>query len=100
VKTNCRRKSLKFHGFITAAHDASDGQLAERHVEPTMPLPPARNAVRTAWRELGVLVRIIMKVRAAIASRVPVGYEDESGFHYNANAGDRLSLFFTDNSTL
>jgi hypothetical protein len=33
-------------------------------------------------------VRTIAKVCAAIASRVPVAFEDETGFHYGTNDGD------------
>jgi hypothetical protein len=42
----------------------------------------------------------IAKLRAATASHVPVGYEDETGFHYGANTGDGLSLFFADHNVL
>ncbi len=28
------------------------------------------------------------KLRTVVASRVPTGYEDETGFHYGTNAGD------------
>jgi len=94
MKTNCRKKVLKFHGFITAAQDASDSQLAERYVEPAMPLQSDTNAVHTAWREAWLPARIIAKLRAAIPSHVPVGYEDETGFHYGANAGDRFFFIF------
>jgi hypothetical protein len=76
MKTNCRKNLLTFGGFITAAQDVWDDQLAEQYVEPTMPLPSARNAVQTAWHEAGFAVRIIAKWRVAIASHVPVGYED------------------------
>ncbi len=38
------------------------------------------------WMKAVFPVRIIGKVCAAIASRVPVGYEDEAGFHYGRNA--------------
>jgi hypothetical protein len=75
MKTNCRKKPLTFVGLITAALAASDGQLAEQYVEPTKPLPSVKNAVETAWRK-------------AIASHVPVGYEDETGFHYGPHPGD------------
>ncbi|MFZ1073020.1 MAG: hypothetical protein WAO21_06235 [Verrucomicrobiia bacterium] len=51
MKTNCRRKSLKFGRFMT-------------------------------------------KLRATIAAHVPAGYEDESGFHYVADAGDCFSFDF------
>jgi len=33
-------------------------------------------------------VRIIMKLRAAIEARVPVGYEDAKGFHFGADAAE------------
>ncbi|MGD0745289.1 MAG: hypothetical protein ABSA45_09055 [Verrucomicrobiota bacterium] len=36
----------------------------------------------------------IAKLRAAIAFPVPAGYEDETGFHYGAQAGDRFILSF------
>ena len=62
-------------------------QLAERHVEQTMPSSSA-NTLRFAWHEVRFPVRIIAKLRAAIEARVPVGYEDETGFHYGADATD------------
>ena len=62
-------------------------QLAERHVEQTMPLSSA-NTLRIAWHEVRFPVRIIAKLRAAIEARVPVGYEDETGFHYSLKASD------------
>jgi hypothetical protein len=30
----------------------------------------------------------MQKLRAAIEARVPVGYEDETGFHYSLKASD------------
>ena len=69
--TNWRKKPLSFAGFITAAH-----------------------AVQTAWHEAGFPVRIIGNLYAAIASHVPVGYEDETGFHYGANPREQFLLIF------
>ena len=63
-------------------------QLAERHVEQTMPSSSASNPLRIAWHEVSFPVRIIAKLRAAIEVRAPVGYEDETGFHYGADAAD------------
>jgi hypothetical protein len=63
-------------------------QLAERHVEQTMSSSSVGNTLRIAWHEAGYPVRIIAKLRAAIEARMPVGYEDESGFHYGADATD------------
>ncbi len=44
--------------------------------------------LRIAWQEVSFPVRIIAQLRAAIADRVPVGYEDETGFHYGMKASD------------
>jgi hypothetical protein len=63
-------------------------QLAERHVEQTMPSSFASSPLRIAWHEVRFPVQIIAKLRAAIEAQVPVGYEHESGFHYGADATD------------
>jgi len=65
MQTNCRKKCLTFGGFTTAAH-----------------------AVQTAWHKAGIPVRIAKKLRAVIAAKMPVGYEDRTGFHYGMDAGD------------
>jgi hypothetical protein len=44
--------------------------------------PFKNNAIQLERRGAGFLVRIITKVFAAITFRMPVGYEDETGFHY------------------
>jgi hypothetical protein len=62
-------------------------QLAERHVEQTPPAPTAGN-LRIAWYEVRFPVRIMQQLQAAIETRVPVGYEDETGFHYSLKASD------------
>jgi hypothetical protein len=62
-------------------------QLAERHVEQTMPSSSA-GSLRIAWHAVRFPVRIMQKLRAAIEARVPVGYEDETGFHYSLKASD------------
>jgi hypothetical protein len=91
MKTNCRKNTLTFGGFIRVAHDAWNDSLAERYVEPETPLVSARNAVQVAGPKAGFPNRITAKLRAAIDSHVPVGYEDETGFHYGTNAGDGAS---------
>jgi len=63
-------------------------QLAHRRIDQTMHLPLNRNATRIAWHEVGSPVRIIAILRATIEARVPVGYEDEAGFHYGSDASD------------
>ena len=62
-------------------------QLAERHVEQT-PRSSSAGSLRIAWHEVRFPVRIVAKLRAAIETRVPVGYEDETGFHYSLKASD------------
>jgi hypothetical protein len=62
-------------------------QLAKRHVEQTMPSSSA-GSLRIAWHAVRFPVRIMQKLRAAIETRVPVGYEDETGFHYSMKASD------------
>ncbi len=84
MKTNCRKTPLTFGELVAAAFVTS----TEPYVEPSMPLPPVRNTVQTAWRKAGFPVRIIAKWRMAIASYMPVGYEDETGFHYGVEADD------------
>jgi len=53
---------------------------------------PSSSAItlQIAWHEVRFPVRIIAKLRAAIEARVPVGYEDETGFHYSLKASDWL----------
>jgi len=62
-------------------------QLAERHIEQTTPSSSA-SSLRIAWHEVRFPVRIVAKLRAAIEARAPVGYEDETGFHYSLKASD------------
>jgi hypothetical protein len=64
-------------------------QLAERRVEQTTSASSACT-LRIARHEVGFPVRIIAKLRAAIEARAPVGYEDETGFHYSLKASDWL----------
>ena len=77
-----------FGGFIIVAQDAENGQWAEHYVQSTMPLPSAGETVQTASHKAGFSVRIISRWRGAIASWVPIGYENETGFHYGPNPGD------------
>ena len=62
-------------------------QLAKRRVEQTLPSLSA-SKLRIAWHEVGFPVRIIKKWYAALESWVPVGYEDETGFHYSMKDSD------------
>jgi hypothetical protein len=62
-------------------------QLAKRHVEQTPPSPSVGN-LWIAGYMVKFPVRAIAKLYAAIEDRVPVGYEDETGFHYSMKASD------------
>jgi hypothetical protein len=62
-------------------------QLAGHQVEQTMSSSSA-GTLQIAWHEASFPVRIVAKLRAAIEARVPVGYEDETGFHYSLKASD------------
>jgi hypothetical protein len=62
-------------------------QLAKRHVEQMPPSPSASNH-RMAWYAVRFPAWVIAKLYAAIEARVPVGYEDETGFHYSLKASD------------
>ena len=48
----------------------------------TTALPCESNPIELERRGARFLIRIITKVWEAITSRMPVGYEDETGFHY------------------
>jgi hypothetical protein len=62
--------------------------LTTGRVDRTMPLTVDRNTLRIAGHEVGSLVRIIAKLCGVMESQVPIGYEDEGGFHYGANLTD------------
>ena len=61
-------------------------RLAGRCIGQVMPLPANRHDRRIAWPEVGSLARIIAILRAWIEARAPLGYEDETGFHYGTEA--------------
>jgi hypothetical protein len=62
-------------------------QLAKRRVEQTTPSLSA-SSLWIAWQEVRFPVRIIEKLNAALETWVPVGYEDETGFHYSMKDSD------------
>jgi len=45
-------------------------------------------AIRMGWHPARHLVRIFAKVWEAILSRVPVGHEDATGYHYGEPGQD------------
>ncbi len=57
-----------------------------------MPLTVDGNTLRNAGHKVGLPVRIVARLGGVIESQVPIGYEDEGGFHYGANLAD---WFFT-----
>ena len=62
--------------------------LAKKCLERTMALPSGGDGLQSAGPEAGSAVQIITKLRSTIEARVPVGYEDENGFHFGADAAD------------
>ena len=67
-------------------------ELATKSAGQTMPLTVDSNTIRIAGRQVGLTVRIVAKLCGVIESRVPIGYEDEGGFHHGA---DRADWFFS-----
>ncbi len=63
-------------------------ELATGHVDQTMTLPSDGNIIRIAGYKVGLPVCIVTRLCGVIESRVPIGYEDEGGFHYGANLAD------------
>jgi len=61
-------------------------QLSDERIESMMPLPVGPSAIEVTWHEVRFPVRIMTKLYNAIESRIPVGYEDETGFHYGVKA--------------
>ena len=62
--------------------------LAKRCLAHPTALPSGGNAVQTTGSYDGSAVQVITRLRATIEARVPVGYEDETGFHYGADVTD------------
>ena len=67
-------------------------QLAAGRVEQTLPAQSTSDLLRTAWNKFISPVRMVARLRATIESHAPVGYEDESGFHYSRKSSE---WFFT-----
>ncbi len=67
-------------------------ELATGQFDQTTSLTADSNIVRIAGHKVSVPVRIIAKLCGVMETRVPVGYEDEGGFHYGL---DMAGWFFT-----
>jgi len=63
-------------------------ELTTGHVDQTGPLSPDGNIMQIAGYKVGLPVRIVAKLCGVIETQVPIGYEDEGGFHYGANLAD------------
>jgi len=46
------------------------------------------NTLRMAGHKVGLPVRIVVKFCSVIESQVPIGYEDDGGFHHGVNLAD------------
>ena len=53
-----------------------------------MPLKVDRDTMRIAGHKVRSSVCIIAKLCGVMESQVPIGYEDEGGFHYGADLAD------------
>jgi len=63
-------------------------ELATECVDQKMPLAVDSNTMRIAGHKVGLPVRLVAKLRGVIESQMPVGYEDEGGFHHGVNLAD------------
>jgi len=68
------------HIMVTGTELA--GKPSAEAVPPTLD----RHDGSGAWYRISSPMQLIATLRASIRARVPVGYEDESGFHYGAEA--------------
>jgi len=73
------RLNADLHNMVTGK------ELTAGYVDRTMPLTVDGNTMRIAGHKAGVSVRITAKLCSLIESQVPVGYEDEGGFHYGTD---------------
>jgi hypothetical protein len=74
--------------WMDARDMVTSTRLATRGGVGSLPLPLERKGDRIAWYQAGSPVRIIAILRASLEAQVPVGYEDDSGFHYGADASE------------
>jgi hypothetical protein len=74
------------HNMVTSK------ELATRCVDQTVTPAVDRNIVPNAGHRIGLPVRIVVKLCGAMEFQVPVGYENEGGFHYGA---DMANGFFS-----
>ena len=63
-------------------------ELTAGYVDQTMPLTVDSDTMRIAGHKVRLPVRIVAKWCGVMESQVPVGYEDEGGFHYGADMAD------------
>jgi len=78
--------------WLDACNMVISRQLASERLVPSMPLPLVRDGGRIAWYQIGSPARIAAILRASLEARVPIGYQDDSGFHYGVQAPE---WFFT-----
>ena len=60
-------------------------ELATGNDDQAMPLAGDSHFGRITEHKDSVLVRLVAKLSRVMKSRVPLGYEDEGGFHYGAD---------------
>jgi len=77
-----------FWGLVETHNMIAGNQLAAGRVQRTLPMRLAGSILWTVWNEVSWPVRIAAKLRNAIEVHTPVGYEDETGFHYDSQSSD------------
>jgi len=75
----CSRLNIYLRNMVTGK------ELATVNDDQAMPLAGDSNFGRIAQHQGSVLVRLVAKLSGAMKSRVPLGYEDDGGFHYGAD---------------
>jgi len=76
-----------FRRDVDSCNMIVDSQLAGRTVQETT-LPATVSKLWFVRHEVNLPARVMAKLRAVIEARIPVGYEDETGFHYSLKASD------------
>jgi len=86
----CQKRESVFPPKRDLYNMVTGKELATGHVDQMMPLTVDSNIMRIAGHQVGLPLRIIAKLCDVIESQVPIGYEDEGGFHYGANPADEF----------
>jgi len=70
---------MHFHNMVTGK------ELVAGYADQKLSAPIDGDRTRTTGHKAALPVRSLVKLCGVIKSRVPIGYEDETGFHYGAD---------------